>query len=264
MFSKRMTSSTPVFKRSRPLLGTFLTIEIDSPELITQAFDEASRLEAKFSIFDPASEISRINAAAVGELTLTPEFAQVMQLARDINRESAYAFRLPDCELNGFVLTKKKSNDFFDLNGIAKGAIVDAVTDFILARAPATCGSVNAGGDLRQFGEKSAQVLLRLGALDRPLMRSLELRAESIATSSLTVATNDPHSRTRYPLVLRRGLAVDSSATVIAKKCAVADALTKVALFADATVIARCAEKFAARILIFDSKAQVVETYGEL
>ena len=263
-----MMSSTHVFKRSRPLLGTFLTIEIDSPEFITQAFDEALRLEAKFSIFDPDSEISQINAAPIGELRLTPEFARVLKLAREIAYESQHAFRLPDCKLDGLTLTKK-SNETFDLNGIAKGAIVDSVTDFILARAPATCGSVNAGGDLRQFGRqnltmKNSPVQLRLGSFDQPLVRSIDLGSESVATSSLTVATRDPQSRTRYPLVLRPGLTVDSSATIIAEKCAVADALSKVALFADVSVIAKCAEKFAARILIFDSAAQVIETYGEL
>ena len=258
------TGSGPSQKRSRPLLGTFLTIEVDSPELISQAFDEASRLEAKFSIYRPDSEISRINARDNGSNSnVTREFADLLELAREISRDSCGAFRVADFELRELTITKAP-NAKLDLNGIAKGAIVDALTNFITARAPEASGWINAGGDLRQFGRIKSQVQLRLGSFDRPIARQIELGAEAVATSSLTVAANDPQSRTTYPLKLRKGLSQDSAATVITSRCAVADALTKVALFAEPSIIAKCAEKFAARILIFDSEAKVVETYGDL
>ena len=149
-----------------------------------------------------------------------------------------------------------------DLNGVAKGYIVDRVAT-LLAQNPLHTGCVNAGGDLRFFNSASEHTLeLRLGPLAAPILRPLTTTAGCMATSSPSVAHADLHSTTHYLLPLREPLSSNHSAVVLAHDCASADALTKVALFADPTAIERCAHDRGARILLFDAAGELCESYG--
>jgi thiamine biosynthesis lipoprotein len=117
-----------------------------------------------------------------------------------------------------------------DLGGIAKGFAVDRATEAL--RRARTCGGViNAGGDLRAFGPEPHIVDIR-HPLDPGLRaKTIAVRDGSIATS---VAQNG-HSgfanqspfldgRTRAPIL--NGV----SATICARDCMTADALTKIVL----------------------------------
>jgi thiamine biosynthesis lipoprotein len=117
-----------------------------------------------------------------------------------------------------------------DLGGIAKGFAVDRATE-VLIRAGARGGVINAGGDLRVFGPEPHIVDIRHPLDPGRCARRIVLRDGSIATS---VAQNGHadfanqnlflDGRTRMPILSRM------SATICARDCVTADALTKIAL----------------------------------
>ena len=264
-----MTPFTRVFKRSRPLLGTFLTLsfsvgaeslaDAQAQELLTSAFAKAAEFEKRFSLFDPESEVSKFNRVPREEFAASSEFRSLVSLASEISSASSFAFD-PYC-----------GPERIDFNGIAKGACVDALVDHLSAKLLESnvefTGCVNGGGDLRFFGTRDSelnQANLRLGPPDAPVLRTLELGHQALATSSLNIAATDSNSTTKYQKTLRDGLDPNTSAVVIARSCAVADALTKVGLFAPASLVENCAKRFSARILLFDRSGELVETYGTL
>jgi len=117
---------------------------------------------------------------------------------------------------------------WIDLGGIAKGYAVDrAVT--VLRAAGMHGGVVNAGGDLRAFGDAFEVVQVREPsdpARSRPL---LHLRDGAVATSAGYFSERDGHTA----LVDTRGggsLGHAGSVTVCAPRALWADALTKVVL----------------------------------
>lgn len=85
----------------------------------------------------------------------------------------------------------------------------------------------------------------------------------AIATSSLNTATNDKHSSTEYSKQLRSGLTPDHTVSVLAHNCMLADALTKVALFAGFEVLQKCAMVFKADILVFDAHGELKEMFKD-
>ena len=229
-----MTSSTPAFKRSRPLLGTFFSIEVDdanSQSLVTQAFELAASLESKLSPHLPI-------------LPASPERDECLQIAGDLARISEGAF---DPYVGGRL----------DLGGIAKGFIVDQVVELIQAGAPRILGVVNAGGDLRFFNEANRRVSLRLGG---GRMQDFESPLDAVASSSPDVSMTSEISTTRYHRPLRSGLSRETTVTAMAPTCAVADALTKVGLFAPPQVIEKTVRHCQARLLVFDPT--LIEEYG--
>ena len=58
-----------------------------------EALDEIERLEARLSLYRPASEISRINARASSErVRIEPSVFRLLQRAQTLHRESGGAF----------------------------------------------------------------------------------------------------------------------------------------------------------------------------
>ncbi len=266
-----MKPSASASNRARPLLGTFFTVPAE-PDA-DHAFAEAERLEKIFSRFQESSCVSAFNRCAPGEvMPAGPEFRELVALALAIWRESKGAFnpffpmRLPvECDpvqvhADGGVL--KLAACRLDLNGIAKGYIADRVAlEFKSLRRPAR---IDAGGDICFLNPPAGnQVQLRVGAPERPVMRTLMTQARAVATSqAAATALPGRSSQTRYAAQFRAPLTVQHTATVLASSCAVADALTKVALFGEPADIHRCCERFQAQVLLFDAEGELVESYG--
>jgi thiamine biosynthesis lipoprotein len=117
-----------------------------------------------------------------------------------------------------------------DLSAIGKGFAVDRATEAILAIG-AKGGTVNAGGDLRIFGDTEEDIYLRAPGNPEHLVFAGRLHDGACATSATyysrfvrkgTEVSPLVDPRSRQPLVTRR------SYSVIAPRCVVADALTKV------------------------------------
>jgi thiamine biosynthesis lipoprotein len=278
------------FKRSRPLLGTYFKIELEteSSQLVSRAFAEATRLELIFSGYNAESELSRFNSSAVGQwLELSLEFTRLFKVAADIWHHSSGAFNpyLPAIFLanevsalpielrissNGVTSVKKNWPVELDFNGIAKGFIVDQVAE-LLENEHAT-GTVNAGGDIRFFGKASLQdrrVSLRLGHSDAPIIREMSINADSltnssIASSSASRSKTDDASTTQFSKYFRAGVDASSTVAVVSGSCMVSDALTKVGLYASDEIRKHCADLYRATILTFDSSGQIFDVSGAM
>ncbi|HVV71570.1 MAG TPA: FAD:protein FMN transferase, partial [Verrucomicrobiae bacterium] len=144
--------------------------------------------------------------------------------------------------------------------GIAKGYIVDRAIAWLQARAPETKALINAGGDLRFLNWPAPRAHLRLGTSEAPVWREIALCQPGLATSAPQTFTDPATSRTSYRAPLR--WPVGFSVAVQAPTVAVADALTKVALFGARTVAQSCAEALNALMLVFDQNGELVESFG--
>ncbi len=119
-----------------------------------------------------------------------------------------------------------------DLSGLAKGFALDRAVDALRAAGVAS-GLVEAGGDLRVFGETTVAVGVRHPAEPRTIAVALELKDGAIATTG----THDRHrscGRTVCQLIRPwdgEPLNTLESVSVLAEKAFEADALTKMLLF---------------------------------
>ncbi|MGZ3773928.1 MAG: FAD:protein FMN transferase [Pseudobdellovibrionaceae bacterium] len=240
-------------RRVRPLLGTFVEITIfsegDLNGVITKAFEVGNFLEKIFNLKDPESEISLFNRFSKrNDKSCSDPFKEVMEFANQLNHLSQGAFN-----------AQFGNDQHWDLNGIAKGYIVDKMVETILQNDASLKGVINAGGDLRFFNCSERPITLRLGTYEAPVLRTLVLTKNALATSSLSVSRSDPKSSTHYEQSLRKGLDLQSSVSVLADECMIADGLTKVGLFAKKDILEKCAFIFSAQVVIFDGKGETVE-----
>jgi thiamine biosynthesis lipoprotein len=124
-----------------------------------------------------------------------------------------------------------------DLGGIAKGFAVDQAVRS-LKRAGVAWGLVNAGGDLRAFGSRAWPIHVRHPAAPGQLIAVGTLREGAVATSapyfSERMQGGQPTSALFDPTT-ERSIVAPISATVFARTCLFADALTKAVLLGDAS-----------------------------
>jgi FAD:protein FMN transferase len=118
-----------------------------------------------------------------------------------------------------------------DLGGIAKGFAVDRAIHALL-RGGCTCGTVNAGGDLRRYGPQPELIHVRWRDALLPLA---QLRCGAIATSGASIVLPgrlaQPIGRIVDPRSGRLWRS-DGAVSVAAHTCTLADALTKIAALA--------------------------------
>jgi thiamine biosynthesis lipoprotein len=133
-----------------------------------------------------------------------------------------------------------------DLGGIAKGYAIDRAVETLLEHG-CTSGLVNAGGDVRVFGNRTEIILLRRrargGAEDT--YQPVELNDAALAVSDLD-ATERPQEHQGY--YNRAGATTTRRyAAVLAKDATTADALTKCVLLCPATTTERVLRELAAQ-----------------
>jgi thiamine biosynthesis lipoprotein len=205
----------------RPACGTWLAITGEFEDAVFEhAFAEAARLERILSIHDPASEVSRLTDLRDASSELT----EVLGLGARLEAESGGAFHLRD------------SQGRLDLGGIAKGYIVDRVFDTLPKDGDAL---VNAGGDLRARGAHEVEVRIpRATGEERRF--TLQIQDAALATSSrlgahLAVGSASARFDTSNLAATSAMMKPVMSAAVLAPTAALADGLTKAALFGGAT-----------------------------
>ena len=217
--SRRNREAPAWTRRARPALGTLVEVGVAAraagagtaaDAAIAIAFARIAAAEAQLSRFDPASPIHRFNAAVPGtRIAMGSDVARVLAAARALYEVSAGAFDVTlgsgaagwRCENS--TLVKTAAGTTLDLGGIGKGHAVDCAVAALRA-AGIEAGWVNAGGDLRVFGDVTLPLHLRNeehgGALP-----FAGLRDGAFATSRLPAG----------------------HASVAAEECLWADALTK-------------------------------------
>ena len=242
----------------RPLLGTYVEIGFrpapGTEHAVDAAFAAIAEIDRRLSFHDPSSELSRLNSCRGAYQPLSPIALQVLHLARAMTAASGGLF---NCTLGGLLVRcgvlpdhdRRESLDSgtaddirierrgarllrdvkITLDGIAKGYAVDRAVA-ALRRGGVPAGWVNAGGDLRAFGDLTLPVQRREvdGAI-RPLGG---LQDAAIASSAVCT----PRAA-RTPGIIVGGedqRPAPGVWSVLARQAWRADALTKVAALAPA------------------------------
>ena len=278
-------------RRLRIALGTWVAIEarlgsgwatgtsaIDAREAsehaaIESAYAAIRDVDLRMHPRREGSEIALINSADPGTpIELQPDTWRLLQLARRLYDLTDGIFdpclptrpgRLSDIEiqLNSPVLVCHAPVDI-DLGGIAKGHAIDRAVEKLQELGCAS-GLVNAGGDLRVFGNRAETIFLRRQAsgpgLDdsdgnnpgrrNPTFHPLPLQNAALGVSNLD-ADNRPSEHQGY--YIRGGdgnLAIPRYAVVIADTAAMADALTKCVLLCSDDLTTHVLREFGARVV---------------
>jgi FAD:protein FMN transferase len=219
-------------RRAQPLLGTLVEIGVAAGEAtdhtaVDAAFSALRDVQDSLSRFEPHSDVARFNAMRAGErIVMRADTRQVLAAARTLRDATDGAFDITlgsapqgwHCE--GALLHKLDDAAHIDLGGIGKGHAVDRAVQALLAHGVAS-GWVNAGGDLRSFGDVDLPVQLRDEAGGG--VRSFAmLRDGAFATSHF-----DRRSRSRL-VAGALAPAPRAHVSVAAPLCLWADALTKI------------------------------------
>lgn len=238
----------------RPMLGTFVEVGACGPrasEAAGAAFAAIERAQALWSFHDGDSELSRLNRRPGERIALSAATLRLLRAARALMQASAGAF---DCTVGGTLVRDGHLPDHggpeplphgtaqdieigldwarlrrpvrLTLDGIAKGYAADLAVG-ALRRSGVLSGWINAGGDLRAFGDVTLPVQRR--ELDGRHTALGGLRDAAVATSGVVPEdTTDPSFPGR--IVNSRSAHPSSGVwTVLARSAWRADALTKVA-----------------------------------
>lgn len=255
-----------MIRRCRPLLGTF--VEIAAPPgcaaAVEAGFAAVSQVHRLMSFHGEDSDLARLRHAPAGApVVLASETMTVLRLALALHRESAGLFDIAvgarlvragflplpagielaactgssaELELRDDCRAVCHRPMLLDLGGIAKGFAVDRALAAMRA-AGAEGGLINAGGDMRAFGEHAFDVDIR--SAGGHVERRWSLRDQALASSDNAASRRRRWGRTVTPHIgFGRPLRNRRVVTVVAPDCATADALTKVAM-GDAPLAAR-------------------------
>ena len=199
-----MKASCATARRARPLLGTLVEISAQgrgAGAAIDHAFHAIERVHQAMSQQESKSDIARLRSGH--RAALDPWTRRVLDRAEEIRLASEGLFDCVFCD--------------YSLDGIAKGFAVDRAVE-CLREAGMTAGAVNAGGDLRVFGEEWQPLHIRCRA---QLLYIGEIRDAAVATSASAGLVHP-----------RGGTTTVAAITVMAADCITADALTKPCMLA--------------------------------
>jgi thiamine biosynthesis lipoprotein len=264
-----------MMSRARPLLGTLVAIQVVVPDAgdgralaaIDEAFAAVEAIHHAMSAHSPGSDLAKLAHARRGcAIALSPHTCAVLRAAKHWTRLSSRAFdpvragaRLArrgvrpgiaggadDCgslaglEFAGDSTVIPDGPLPLDLGGIAKGYAVDQAVAILRAHGVQSA-LVNAGGDLRAFGDRTWPIDIRHPSSGPLTTRLLRLKEGAVATS---VPGGEFVAK-------RRTRARWHCASVQARDCMTADALTKWALQAGepALCLRRALREHGARLL---------------
>jgi FAD:protein FMN transferase len=255
---------TQAIERAQPWLGTLVSVRVQglaeyaAHRAIDAAFGEIAAVHRLMSFHDPQSDLSRLNRAATGNpVEVHPHTYEVLRQAMELSactkgcfdvtvgaelvkwdllpRPAGAGESLPgswsDMELRSGNQVVVHRPLCIDLGGIGKGFAVDRATQRLRAHG-AWQTVVNAGGDIRVQGQDAEPIQLSPeSSQDR--MPVLELRDGSVASSSGHLQRRWHRGRLCGPHVNgvhRTPAPTERFVCVIAERCIVADALTKVVM----------------------------------
>ena len=192
-----------IVSRHHPLLGTFVDVrifddtinEVIADDIDDRVVDEMTRLQSVCNRFDPTSELERWKRGDI--VDVSRDLAAVLALALDWQQRSLGSFSTNtghltnvwrDAERRGELPTEIELAEArqkaqapayeiideqpiaiddlsgIDLNAMAKGWIVDRASENVAAMYPDVEFVVDAGGDMRYFGQHT-----RLFGVENPL-----------------------------------------------------------------------------------------------
>jgi thiamine biosynthesis lipoprotein len=225
-----MKANCASVRRARPLLGTLVEIRVSAhrqaENAVRHAFAAIERVHRAMSAQESTSDIARLRRGR--RAALDPWTRRVLERAEVIRVETEGLF---DCAACGY-----------SLDGIAKGFAVDRAVE-ALQSAGVRAGVVNAGGDLRVFGDGFEEVYARPPYDPDTLVYLGRVRDAAVATSGAALLIDPRASRRARPA---------TGATVIAADCMTADALTKPCLL-EPQRAQKLARRFCAHAFVFSA-----------
>jgi thiamine biosynthesis lipoprotein len=281
-------------RRARPLLGTFVEIEVagaarsEMDAAVNAAFEAIANVHRLMSFHEADSDVSRLNREACVRPTRVDAWTfEVLEAAVELHRRSGGVFDIsvaPALQAMGLlprsmdappIATETKLLDAIellpeqtvrfrhsdiriDLGGIAKGFAVDRALE-ALRRFDMPAGLVNAGGDLAVFGPDPHMIHIRDPRDPSRLICVVEVSNEALAS---TARRFDPFqsAETTVSAIIdpRTGGSADAvaGATVRAPTCMVADALTKIVMIAG-TDASELLEHYSASALLISTDGNV-------
>jgi len=217
-------------------MGTFLHVALygpsssDAHRAADRAFMLARRLSRQFSRFEPGGEVGRLNAwPARHPFEASLRLRRLLSKALAIWRASDGAFspaplsasaRGPAIRLCDRHVIRENPDAQIDLGAIAKGYIIDEMV-VLLRRSGIIGGLVNAGGDIRAFGERTWTLHLRHPHRPGETLGTVRLRNAALCASGQTFQPG--HIRDPRRAGLTQG-ALAAGSAVIAPFAADADA----------------------------------------
>jgi FAD:protein FMN transferase len=283
-----MAIASDSIRRARPLLGTFVEIEVagaaksDKNAAIDAAFDAISLVHRLMSFHEPESDVSRFNREARVRPTQVHAWTfQVLEAAIEMHRRSSGVFDVavaPALQAMGLLpspngaptivpgmrftdaiellpenmVRLRPAGAAIDLGGIAKGFAVDLAVDALRGVGVST-GLVNAGGDLRAFGQEPHAVYVRDPRDPSRSIGCIEVAEEALASSArrfdLVDGVHPGSSAVIDPSTLRPARSIDG-VTVRAPSCMIADALTKIVMISGTDAVALLEQYEASALLI--------------
>ena len=254
--------------RARPLLGTFVEIELagarrsDMDRAIEAAFDAVAQVHRLMSFHEVDSDVSRLNReAGLHPVSVHAWTYEVLATAVALHRRSGGLFDVtiaPTLQALGLLPLLKdrpaparlarfadaiellpghevrfRSRDaVIDLGGIAKGFAVDRAVA-VLRDFGIPGGIVNAGGDLRTFGAESHSVHVRDPRDPGRSVCRIDIADEALASTARRVElfdSREPGGSAVIDPMSQRPANLIEGVTIRAPCCMIADALTKVVM----------------------------------
>jgi len=274
-------------KRAKPLLGTFVVVSAKGPDegaadqAIEKAFEAVAKVQRHMSTHDPESDISRLSRMKPFiPISVDPWTHEVLTLSRRISLASEGFFDVTvggKLEDLGFLSRGKGSArpwgeatyadvDLLpgsrvllrrpcrlDLGGIAKGFAVDKAVEAALGVPGVRDVVVNAGGDLRLKTSKPQAIWFRDPFRPDHFWPGGFMKDGALASSGGTESVRDSSQGLRTPILRpgqNRAPKLVFGVSVFAPACVLADALTKVALLAPASLAQKTLDVFQAKAWI--------------
>jgi thiamine biosynthesis lipoprotein len=233
---------------------------------LNAAFAAVALVHRKMSFHDAASDVSAINHLAVGDAcSVDPHTAAVLRCALTLEDASDGVFNIAcadalvrwgllpaDAHTSAAPARAARTASLpraaiaiddddrvtrlrygrIDLGGIAKGYAVDIAVD-VLQAAGIGAACVNAGGDLRGFGDVDFPVVVRDPQLPTQAGHHLFIREQALATSACYFSARAHEGLACSALVDGADgspVVHARSASVVAPRCMLADGLTKLVM----------------------------------
>jgi thiamine biosynthesis lipoprotein len=236
----------------------------DEQPAIEAAYAAIGAVDAHMHPTRPGSDLAAIHAAPLHTpVEVQPDTWHLLKLAQRLYALTEGVFdpclpshpgRLSDVEMGSEEEEEPTVTCHapvrLDLGGIAKGHAIDRAVATLGAMG-CQSGLVNAGGDLRVYGDRKETVLLRRGADFHPM----ELENAALAVSDLDATERPEEHQGYYSRVSLGRVSLDRAgpsvapryAAVMAQEAAIADALTKCVLLCPNDITARVLLEFEAQ-----------------
>jgi thiamine biosynthesis lipoprotein len=266
-----MATASDSTRRAKPLLGTFVEIQADATSqlerdaAIEAAFEAVARVHRLMSFHDPESDVSRLNREARTRPTkVDPWTFQVLEAAVEMHRRSGGVFDVavaPSLQalLSDNAVSFRSADVMIDLGGIAKGFAVDRAVE-AMRGLNVEGGLVNAGGDLRAFGQGSHTVHIRNPRDPRRTICQVDIADEALASTALRFDLFDSADTIGSAVIdpaTRKQPAGFDGVTIRAGSCMIADALTKVVMI-DGTGAEALLEHYGAGALLVSRDGEIL------